>query len=1001
MNRINTQNELTPPTPLNLRGENLSPYLRGVGGVTSFQTGAALILALGILALITVLAISFATLMRFEEKSARQSLYLIEARQMAAAGLQYAIAILEKDLTEDEGGTTSTSLGGPSLYDSLDEEWATLFTGSDTDLDGDGNNDSKWIYIHEDADGTGPVIGRYAVLIQDEAGKVNLNVAGNGSQNEGWSPYELDMSALPDIGSTKADAILDYRRGTDIVNGADASELPLEGDDNDNNISLSADGIDNNATAGADEINEGANDPTEFDPEIPYEDDRPFASLEELSKVNGIGSDTINNIRDEATVNSLDTNQYWNGSSWLRKINLNHLLSTSQLYSLTLTTTNEKYRLSANMIDYADRDIYPTFTTTTVSAPDASNSYMGVEGLQINEIMNNPSSTSIARTEAQSTLSGQGAWNQQSGYDEGNSTDDIGQWSWPWDNGPYWISVDETNGSNITIDGQAISDPSSFTRVIISGEAIDLSITDAQESTPPQQLATFTQINIMSGKYIEIINISQRAITIDCTGSDAWKLALGGTVNFPTLNRDGLPGTVSGATYSLSLDATGSTASDITLSGLQSSTSPPTYDYLIIADSAHALDELYGGDGDGAWSGSGSEPGHVITNGDLANELASSGVDLALVNSNDEVIAYVPASATNYHIAAYGGPSTAGQSMSRVSAVDETGSWNSWTYSPGTDNDNANNDITSSGARYWSIKDRPYSTIGELSDVFLGTSHNGTYNIESSSASSFFDKITIAAKRLEAEDADSILWSSWESASDNDGTTRYIAGSNTASATWTWTFDITDSSDITNPFRLRENTGFDVLVYSQFARDFQSPSGEDRFVRPNHSVAVDSETVTSNRISIPIIGNGSDTPKLDYIVLTPEPYTYGRININTASQDALMSLPGIASSLSSNIISYRETDPFNQIQEITSASSVGESTFEPISNLITVRSDVYRIIIRSERIMDIDGDGIENDPSDSSVSTASLDTIVDRNPTLRFPGTSNRYRIEFQKYRYE
>lgn len=63
----------------------------------------------------------------------------------------------------------------------------------------------------------------------------------------------------------------------------------------------------------------------------------------------------------------------------------------------------------------------------------------------------------------------------------------------------------------------------------------------------------------------------------------------------------------------------------------------------------------------------------------------------------------------------------------------------------------------------------------------------------------------------------------------------------------------------------------------------------------------------------------------------------GRININTASLDELMTLPGIGEKKASRIIEYRTTyGDFFSTDEITEVSGIGEKIYEKIKDLITV-----------------------------------------------------------------
>lgn len=63
-----------------------------------------------------------------------------------------------------------------------------------------------------------------------------------------------------------------------------------------------------------------------------------------------------------------------------------------------------------------------------------------------------------------------------------------------------------------------------------------------------------------------------------------------------------------------------------------------------------------------------------------------------------------------------------------------------------------------------------------------------------------------------------------------------------------------------------------------------------------------------------------------------------KININTASQELLMTLDGIGESKALAIISYRnEIGLFQKIEDIKNVSGIGDSAFEKIKNFITVK----------------------------------------------------------------
>jgi len=62
----------------------------------------------------------------------------------------------------------------------------------------------------------------------------------------------------------------------------------------------------------------------------------------------------------------------------------------------------------------------------------------------------------------------------------------------------------------------------------------------------------------------------------------------------------------------------------------------------------------------------------------------------------------------------------------------------------------------------------------------------------------------------------------------------------------------------------------------------------------------------------------------------------GKVNINTATIDELMTLTGIGEAKAISIIEYREQNPFTTIEDIKNVSGIGDKAFEKIKDNITV-----------------------------------------------------------------
>ncbi len=241
------------------------------------ESGMALVITMGILLLVTLMAVAFFSSQHTEKMASTNYRYGVIAEEIADGYLNVAINMLVEDR---DGGTDYEA------YDSLYELWGPKYAGGDPggkrfsfhnttegfNLDPvikspTGNDeDARWIDVIDDEDRP---IGRVAVLVMPENSKVNINTAGNydytsaplDAEFDGYTPFDVSLFGLWDevvgSGASNMNLVLLWRFGADRWPGTLNDDL---GDAE----YLDRDKVDNNGNGMIDEPSEGINDLMEY-----------------------------------------------------------------------------------------------------------------------------------------------------------------------------------------------------------------------------------------------------------------------------------------------------------------------------------------------------------------------------------------------------------------------------------------------------------------------------------------------------------------------------------------------------------------------------------------------------------------------------------------------------------------------------------------------------------------------------------------------------------------
>lgn len=93
----------------------------------------------------------------------------------------------------------------------------------------------------------------------------------------------------------------------------------------------------------------------------------------------------------------------------------------------------------------------------------------------------------------------------------------------------------------------------------------------------------------------------------------------------------------------------------------------------------------------------------------------------------------------------------------------------------------------------------------------------------------------------------------------------------------------------------------------------------------------------------------------------------GVININTATVQQLILLPGIGAAIAQRIVDYRAQKPFKKAEDIRSVKGVGEQTYKKISRFLSISGPTT---------LSIPAMPAQKGPTANQVAPAALDTIA-------------------------
>ncbi len=993
--------KLTHPNPL-LKREEMFPFSvkRRGKGMSYGENGIALIIVVSIVAVLASIAAAFSYSMIMDQRAAANYMNGIKADYVARAGIQHAIGVLKMDGDPSNQPPAFCSYEG---YDWYGDDWgydSSLFGGDsdsdDSNINNDGSDlthsngcgsgmDSRWIYM---TDSQGHLIGRYAVLVIDESGKVNINTAGTSYGDHGWTTKEIKLDTIFSV-TGDADKILDARYGDSKLPGADTV------DDNADSVVLDNDGIDNDGDKFTDYLDldpggEGVDDPAEFYISRPYTDssgisaDTPFVTVAEIVSLAGLSSADYNNSSFYITAFSSDKNLTDSG---LARLNINAVSDARELYLVLRdvfddsVTNSELAQMAVNIIDYRDRDN----GSTRIDVGEITR--YGVEGIRINEVMVRPVfNEDITDAKEMVGADEDDHWADAAGF--GYQCDSSGKGDTTvvlltgLTNGTYklkiygheieakyfdgsgWIPEDDDNGDWYEMPDDVID----CDTVIVN--TTELKVKLYATAVGGGGYADYLDLSQSPDcEYVELVNISPNSVDVG-----GWHL------EFP----NGQVGTIpsgksidSGDTVVLAIDRNDTSINNASVYNNGISFQKSVTDGLFDA-AASDMDKVW------QLTFTNTIPDDEIISdtvlmdsplrlydGPIAPTTSPTGISSPAGHIVDQVLwdSHVIQVCEFYSMERNDPTFMGTDAATNINVLNDSGIFDSWII--GTIGGTPTKNTISSSIN---VKNSPFANIGEIADVSdtaawknIGFSTTKTYKVKA-----IADRITVSARRLDAEFAthehgasgqdwfsvtlpyadDEIKRKYGRNLYDENDELYWFRADSADEDTWTW-------YTTTNRF---EADTYIMYVYGREGGTMRVRVGNDSAIiipSSDYGARYGRVVVSDTTLEVAIKAENptADSTYFDYILLTPASKTYGRLNINTATATVLCGLQNINTGKAANIVGYADK-PFKTIGELLDVGGIGIPYFQKISNLITTKSNVFKIICTGQSVNDKDGNGI-------------------------------------------